>query len=308
MNSFSPDDSLQKRQSPIDMDAGAFREAGYQLIDDIAGFLSTISDLPVTTAPTPRSLQEKLPKGMPLTGSDPSALIKETWRLLVNNSLFNGHPRFWGYITSSPTPVGMLGDLLASAINSNCGAFVLSPLATEIEKQTIQWMGEFIGYHAGGGIMVSGGNMANFVGFLAARKAKANWDIRKLGMQPSMGKWRLYTSSETHTWISKAVDLFGLGLDAIRWIPVDKDQRMDVSELDQIITQDKKGGLVPFLVVGTAGSVGTGSVDQLNEIAAICKKHDCWFHIDGAYGGFASALPELKNIKIFFRALNWQIQ
>jgi aromatic-L-amino-acid decarboxylase len=296
MNHILSDDSLQQRLPKIDMDPAVFREAGYRLIDDIAGFLSSISNLPVTTAPTPGSLEAKLPKSLPLSGSNPSKLIEETWQLLVNNSLFNGHPRFWGYITSSPTPVGMLGDLMASAINSNCGAFVLSPIATEIEKQTIKWLGEFIGYPTGGGIMVSGGNMANFVGFLAARKAKANWDIRKLGMQPSQGKWRVYTSSETHTWISKAADLFGLGLEAIRWIPVDKDQRMDLSQLDKIIAEDKKDGLIPFLVAGTAGSVGTGAVDQLKEVAAICKKYDCWFHIDGAYGGFAAALPELKNL------------
>jgi glutamate/tyrosine decarboxylase-like PLP-dependent enzyme len=223
-------------------------------------------------------------------------LITETWQLLVKNSLFNGHPRFWGYVTSSPTPIGMLGDLLASAVNSNCGAFVLSPMAAEIEKQTIQWLGELIGYPAGSGIMVSGGNMANFIGFLAARKAKSNWDIRKLGLQPSQGKWRVYTSAETHTWINKAADLFGLGLEAVRWIPVDADQRMQVSLLDHQITEDKKQGLIPLLVAGTAGSVGTGAVDSLNEIAAICKKHDCWFHIDGAYGGFAAALPELKKM------------
>ncbi len=285
---------MENRQPLIDMDAEEFRDAGHLLIDKIAGFLSSISDLPVTTSPTPGSLQAKLPNSLPISGSDPSTLIEECWQLLVKNSLFNGHPKFWGYITSSPAPVGMLGDLMASAINSNCGAFVLSPMATEIEKQTIQWLGEFIGYKAGSGIMVSGGNMANFVGFLAARKAKANWDIRKLGIQPAQGSWRVYTSSETHTWINKAVDLFGLGLDAIRWIPVDKDQRMDLSQLDKIITDDKNEGLVPFLVAGTAGSVGTGAVDQLKELAAICKKHDCWFHIDGAYGGFAAALPELK--------------
>jgi glutamate/tyrosine decarboxylase-like PLP-dependent enzyme len=296
MNPLLPDEALYQRQSPIEMDSSAFREAGHQLIDDIADFLSSISDYPVTTAPTPRSLQAKLPKAIPITGMDPTALVKETWRLLVNNSLLNGHPRFWGYITSSPAPLGMLGDLLASAVNSNCGAFVLSPMATEIEKQTIQWLGELIGYPAGGGVMVSGGNMANFIGVLAARKAKVNWDVRKLGLQPSQGKWRVYTSAETHTWISKAVDLFGLGLDAIRWIPVDGDQKMNVSLLDQTLTEDKKEGLIPFLVVGTAGSVGTGAVDPFNEIAAVCKKHDCWFHIDGAYGGFAAALPELKDL------------
>jgi glutamate/tyrosine decarboxylase-like PLP-dependent enzyme len=168
-------------------------------------------------------------------------------------------------------------------------------MATEIEKQTIQWLGEWIGFPAGGGIMVSGGNMANFVGFLAARKAKANWDIRKLGLGTSGGNWRIYTSSETHTWISKAADLFGLGLDAIQWIPVDSEQRMDVTALEHRMAKDKSLGLIPLLVVATAGSVGTGATDPLKEIAAICKKHDCWFHIDGAYGGFAAALPELKN-------------
>lgn len=296
MSPVLPHEESDQRQSPIDMDAASFREAGHQLINDIADLLSSIRNNKVTTSPTPRSLQAKLPQEMPLTGMKTESLIKESWQLLVNNSLFNGHPRFWGYITSSPAPVGMLGDLLASAVNSNCGAFVLSPMATEIEKQTIQWLGTMIGYPAGAGIMVSGGNVANFVAFLAARKAKADWDIRKLGLQPAEGKLRIYTSAETHTWISKAADLFGMGLDAIRWIPIDADLRMNVEILDQKITEDKKQGFIPFIVIGTAGSVGTGAVDPLKEIAAICKKHDCWFHVDGAYGGFAAALPELKNL------------
>jgi len=296
MKSYLPDESLRQHPMPVEMDAKIFREAGYVLIDHIAEFLSSLSALPVTTAPTPGSVRAKLPSSLPFTGSDPLILIKETWQLLVNNSLFNGHPRFWGYITSSPAPMGMLGDLMASAINSNCGAFVLSPMATEIEKQTIQWLGSMIGYPAGAGIMVSGGNMANFVGFLAARKAKADWDIRKLGMKPSQGRWCVYTSAETHTWINKAADLFGLGLDAIRWIPVDRDQRMNIPALREAIVKDLAEGLIPFLVAGTAGSVGTGAVDSLRELAEICEQYDCWFHIDGAYGGFAAALPELKDL------------
>ena len=130
MKDLLPDEG--KRRPPIEMDAVAFRKAGHQLIDDIADFLTSLRDYPVTTAPTPGLLKAKLPKSIPLTGADPAALIKETWQLLANNSLLNGHPRFWGYITSSPAPLGMLGDLLAAAVNSNCGAFVLSPLATEI--------------------------------------------------------------------------------------------------------------------------------------------------------------------------------
>ena len=283
------------RASLIEMNSKAFRKAGHQLIDDISGLMESMHNLPVTTAPTPASLQSKLPVDFPIAGTDPDVLLKETWDLLIHNSLFNGHPRFWGYITSSPAPMGMLGDLMASAVNSNCGAYVLSPVATEIEKQTIRWLGEWIGYPADGGIMVSGGNMANFIGFLAARKAKAHWDIRKQGLGPAQGKWKIYTSAETHTWINKAADLFGLGIDSIQWIPVDQFQRMDIVLLEQRILEDKKQGLIPLMVAATAGSVGTGAIDPLNEIARICRQHDCWFHIDGAYGGFASALPELKK-------------
>ena len=284
------------REKRIDLDSENFRQIGYQLIDDIAGFLSGIGNYPVTPAPLPHIIRELLPGRLPEKGADPSSLVKETWGLMVNNSLFNGHPRFWGYITSSPTPLGMLADLLAAAINSNCGAFVLSPMATEIERQTIQWLGEFIGYPAGAGVMVSGGNMANFVGFVAGRKAKATWDIRKEGLQPSQGKWRVYSSADTHTWINKAVDLFGLGLDAISWIPVDKSQSMDIAALEEKINVDRKKDLVPLMIIGTAGSVGTGAVDDLEKIAAICQRENCWFHVDGAYGGFASALPELKPL------------
>jgi aromatic-L-amino-acid decarboxylase len=282
--------------SRLNMEADTFREIGHQLIDDIADFLSSIGDHPVTTSPLPHILREKLPASMPVNGMESAALLKETWQLMVNNSLFNGHPRFWGYITSSPTPIGMLGDLLASAINSNCGAYVLSPMATEIEKQTIQWLAQLIGYPAGSGIMVSGGNMANFLGFLAARKAKAGWNIRDQGLQPSQGKWRVYTSAETHTWINKAADLFGLGLESLRWIPVDRDQRMDIHKLEQAIVDDNNAGLIPLMIVGTAGSVSTGTVDPLDKIAALCKKYHCWFHVDGAYGGFAAALPELGEM------------
>ena len=294
--SSSITDSRQSREQSIDLDPGIFRQAGHRLVDDIADFLSGIRKYPVTPAPLPHELRQKLPESMPEKGADALTLVKEAWDLMLNHSLFNGHPRFWGYITSSAAPLGMLADLLASAINSNCGAYVLSPMATEIEKQTIQWLAGFIGFPAGSGIMVSGGNMANFVGFLAGRKAKAGWDIRKEGLQPSRGKWRIYSSADTHTWINKATDLFGLGLDAISWIPIDKSQRMDIVALEKKILSDKEEGLVPMMIIGTAGSVGTGAVDELDKIAIICQRENCWFHVDGAYGGFAASLPELRSL------------
>ena len=166
-------------------------------------------------------------------------------------------------------------------------------MATEIEAQTVRWIAEFIGFPAAcGGLLVSGGNMANFVCFLAARTAKAGWDVRKAGVGNSAPRLLVYASSETHTWIQKAADLFGLGTDAIRWIPVDEHQRMKTHELRRQIAEDRAAGHQPFIVVGTAGSVSTGAVDPLRDIGAICREFDLWFHVDGAYGALAAAVPE----------------
>jgi glutamate/tyrosine decarboxylase-like PLP-dependent enzyme len=140
-----------------------------------------------------------------------------------------------------------------------------------------------------GGLLVSGGNMANFVGFLAARAARAEY-VRSAGLQAG-APLRVYASSETHTWIQKAADLFGLGTDAIRWIPADAHQRMDVALLERQIVADREHGDVPLLVAGAAGTVSTGAVDPLAAIAAICKRQDVWFHVDGAYGAVAARVP-----------------
>ena len=136
--------------------------------------------------------------------------------------------------------------------------------------------------------------MANFVGLLTGRAAKAGWDIRERGVAGEPGRrLRVYGSVETHTWIQKAADLGGLGTASIRWIPTDAQLRMDVSALRRQLETDEAAGDVPCLVVGAAGSVSTGAVDPLPDIAAVCREHGAWFHVDGAYGGFAAALPDI---------------
>jgi aromatic-L-amino-acid decarboxylase len=188
----------------------------------------------------------------------------------------------------------MFGDFLAAALNQNVGAWGLSPMASEIECQAVRWMAELIGFpQTGGGLFVSGGNMANFVGVLAARAALAGWDVRAEGL--TRGSLVLYGSAETHTWIQKAADLFGFGTNAIRWVPTDADQRMDVSALRRQIDADRKAGLQPFFVAGTAGSVSTGAVDPLPEIAALCREEKLWFHVDGAYGAVAAQVPGVPD-------------
>jgi glutamate/tyrosine decarboxylase-like PLP-dependent enzyme len=185
-----------------------------------------------------------------------------------------------------------LGDFLASAVNPNVGAWTLSPAATEIESQTVRWIASLIGYPLEcGGLLVSGGNMANFVCLLAARAAKADWNVREQGVAAESGRrLRLYCSTETHTWIQKAADLSGLGTSSIRWIPTDKKLRMNVDALRRQIEADRAAGDVPCFVAGTAGSVSTGAVDPLPEINALCREYGVWFHVDGAYGGFAAAV------------------
>ena len=200
---------------------------------------------------------------MPDSGTDPGELLDRAADLLFDHSLFNGHPRFWGYITSSAAPIGALGEMLAAAVNPNVGAWPLSPMASEIEAQTIRWIAEMLGYPEDcGGLFVSGGNMANIVGFLAARRAGVGHDVRAKGLDGV--RLRVYCSKETHTWVQKAADISGMGTDAIRWIAVNDRMQIDVSALRQQIEEDLASGDRPFLVVGSAGTVSTGAVDPLS--------------------------------------------
>ena len=284
---------IEKRAAPLAMQPEEFRALGYQLVDRIAAFLDSLPDRRVTPGESPLDVRQALgaERPLPQRGANPALLLNHAADLLFEHSLFNGHPRFWGYITSSAAPIGALGDLLAAAVNPNVGAWLLSPMASEIEAQTIRWIAEMLSYPPDcAGLFVSGGNMANLVCFLAARQAKAGWNVRTEGMRH--GRLRVYCSKETHTWIQKAADISGLGTDAIRWIPTDRELQMNIAALNKQISIDLEAGDKPFLVVGTAGSVSTGAIDPLPELAAICREFNLWFHVDGAYGGLAAVLPD----------------
>lgn len=294
MKFLDPTLNLRERQAPLTMSSAEFRQVGHELVERIAELLEELPQRPVTAGESPQTIRQVLGAApLPEQGTPAGELLAEATDLLFDHSLFNGHPKFWGYITAAAAPIGVLADFLAAAVNPNVGAFTLSPIATEIEAQTVRWIADLIGYpRTCGGLLVSGGNMANFVGFLAARKAKAPWAIQTEGLGTAAPRLIAYVSKETHTWIDKAADLFGLGAKAVRWIDVNDQQQMDIVALEQQIKADRAAGLLPFLVVGTAGTTNTGAVDPLPEIAAICRQYDLWFHVDGAYGAPAAALPE----------------
>jgi len=289
----------EKRSTPLEINATDFRTIGHHLVDLIGDFLETLPQLPITSGETPTEIRKALNAelSLPDDGSDPAKLLEHTAELLFDHSLFNSHPRFWGYITAPAAPIGILGDFLAAAVNANSGAWFLSPMASEIEAQTIRWIAQLLNYPVNcGGLLVSGGNMANMVGLLAARQAKAGWDARTEGLYGGKAQQlKIYCSKETHTWVHKAADLSGVGTDGIRWISTDKDLCMDVDELRKQIHTDREAGEQPFIVIGTAGSVSTGAIDPLDEIANVCREEDLWFHVDGAYGGFSAMLPDAPS-------------
>ena len=287
-----------KRETPIQIPKEEFKKVGYQLVDAIAEFMDTIAKKPVTTGESPTQLQLIIgSQPLPQDGKPAQEILTKATDLLFNHSLLNGHPKFLGYITSSPAPMGALADFLAAAVNPNVGANILSPIATQIEKQTVKWLAELIGVSPSyGGLLVSGGNMANFTAFLAARTAKAPKTVKEEGLASTSQPLVIYCSKTTHTWVEKAAILFGLGSKAIRWIQTDSHNKMDNAVLEQTIRIDLDRGCRPIMVIGTAGDVSTGAVDELRGIASICKTYDIWFHIDGAYGLPAAVIPALKDM------------
>ena len=281
-------------RSALDMTGAEFREVGHALVDEIAAFYDSLPARSLTRDAGADEIRHKLGTGeLPETGTDAASLFAEVTPLLFDYSLHNGHPKFLGYITSSAAPIGALADLLAAAVNANVGKWDLAPIASEIESQAVRWLADLIGYEVDcSGLMVSGGNMANILGFIAGRTAKAPWDMREVGNHGDPRKMTAYVSAETHTWIQKAADICGLGADSIRWIDTDAEGRMRIDDLEMRIAKDREDGCLPFLVVATAGSVSTGVVDPVRQLAGICRAENLWLHADGAYGAPAAVLPE----------------
>lgn len=277
----------RRESAAVDLTAAEFRALGYRLVDDVASLLEGLRNRPVAPGLKPSEVRARLGTGsLPEHGVDPAELLAQATRLLFEGSTFNGHPRFFGYITASATPIGILAEMLAAAVNQNCGGWALSPTATEIELQTIRWLAELTGFPADcGGVFVSGGNMANIVCFLAAKRRAAE------SAAPG-ARLTCYASVETHTWIDKALDITSLGEGALHRLSIDASGRVSAAELRDAIAADKRAGALPFLVIATAGTTNTGAIDPMEEIADVCRDAGVWLHIDGAYGAPVAALAD----------------
>ena len=277
---------------PIDWKG--MKDLGYRMVEDMMNYLKSVRERPVWQ-PTPMTVKEFFKKPVP---QDPEGLHK-TYQDFLENVLpyptGNIHPRFWGWVLGTGTPFEMLAEMLAAGMNSNVGG--LEHAANYVERQVIDWFKEIMGFPStASGLLVSGGSMANLVGLTVARNFKAGYDLRKHGLQAASQKMTLYGSEELHSSNQKAVELLGLGSDALRKIPVNEEFQIDIDSLKAQVATDRENGYHPICIIGNAGTINTGAFDDFNSLAKICEKENIWFHVDGAFGAWAILPPKLKSL------------
>jgi aromatic-L-amino-acid/L-tryptophan decarboxylase len=279
----------------------AFRALAHQMVDDMLDHLTRLDEQPAWQ-PMPRAVREALQARCPSEGVGAAAAYQDFLELILPYPNGNLHPRYWGWVQGNGTPLGMMADMLASGLNPHLAGFNQAPALAE--HQVLAWLAEIMGFPRGsGGVLVTGGSMANVLGVTVARHAAlkaAGFDVREHGLQPAPGgakppRLLCYGSTETHGWARKAVELLGLGNTAFRRIPAGADYRMDLAALKRAVAADRAAGALPCCVIATAGTVNTGATDDLAAIADFCRSEGIWFHVDGAFGAMLRLSNSLRE-------------
>ena len=270
-------------------DWSELRALGHRMMDDMIDHLANIASGPVWQK-MPAAVRAGFQAPLPAAPMAPEALYESFQETIQPYVTGNTHPRFMGWVHGGGNPVSMLAELLAGAMNANCGGRDHVGLA--VERQVIAWAAEMLGMPATtGGVLLTGSSMANFCAVLCARYKALGEAGRTQGIQGK--KLTAYASAGVHRCVPGALDMAGLGATALRKIPLDAEFRMDVAALRAAIAADKQAGFTPFLLVGTAGSVDVGAFDDLAALADIAAAENMWFHADAAFGALAALAPAL---------------
>jgi glutamate/tyrosine decarboxylase-like PLP-dependent enzyme len=283
---------VEESLDPEDWDS--FRALAHQMVDDMLTYSQTVRDRPVWR-PIPDAARQAMRQPLPSNPASPQDVYQEFCEEILPYPMGNIHPRFWGWVMGNGTPMGVMAEMLAATMNPNMGGG--DHIANEVEAQVIEWMKTMMGFPAGAsGLLVSGGSMANLTGLVVARNTKAGFDIRKEGLQSDHARLVLYGSTEMHSSLEKAVEVMGLGTNSLRQIPVNAEFQIDIPALEESIRSDRQAGFQPFCIVGNAGTVNTGAIDDLAKLAEICQRENLWFHVDGAFGALARLVPGTRGL------------
>ena len=295
-NTAMPPKNLTPPEETLDPeDWEAMQALGHRMIDDMLTYMKTVRERPVWQH-APDQVKAHFNKSLPLGPQPAEDIYEEFLQYILPYPVGNIHPRFWGWVLGTGTVMGAWAELLAASMNTNTGG-IDHHAANHVEKQVIEWFKDLLGFPAAAsGLLTSGCSAANLVGLSVARNTKAGYDLRKTGLRAAPHRMLLYASQESHSSIQKAVELLGLGSEALRLIPVNNLFQIDLEALKLAITQDLQHGHLPFCVVGAAGTTNTGAVDDLNALADICREHNLWFHVDGAFGAWAALAPRARSL------------
>ncbi|MGB8590914.1 MAG: pyridoxal-dependent decarboxylase [Candidatus Acidiferrales bacterium] len=268
-----------------------FRTQAHRMLDDTLDYVEKIRERPVWQ-PIPGEVRARFRGAVPRLPADLAAVHQEFMRDVLPFAAGNVHPGFMGWVHGGGTPVGILAEMLAAGLNANLGGRDQSPV--ELERQVVRWTREIFGFpESASGLFVTGTSLANLIAVVIARDVALGFDVRRRGVAAETKRLTSYASTAVHGCIGKAMDLSGVGSDALRLIPTDDRYRIDLAALENAIQKDRDAGFTPFLVVGTAGTVDTGAIDDLAAISDLCRRESLWFHVDGAYGALAKLAPDL---------------
>ncbi len=288
------DDSKFDRETLDPQDWAALRALGHRMIDDMLHYQETICERPAWQ-PVPEDTKDWFQQTLPEVPQGAERAYEDFFDHVLPYPMGNTHPRFWGWVMGGGTPFGAMADMMAAILNPNMGGGDHG--GKYVENQVLNWCKEMLDYpDYASGLLTSGGSMANLVGVTVARNTKAGFDIRTEGVAAAPRGMVLYSSIETHSSNQKAVELLGLGSEALRKIPINNEYQIDLAALEAVIHSDREQGLHPFCIIGCAGTVNTGAFDDLNALADICNREDMWFHVDGAFGALAELVPELRYL------------
>lgn len=273
-------------------DWASMRALAHRMVDDAITYLETVRERPVWQ-PVPDKVAARFTAPAPLKPAGADAVYQEFLESVFPYPMGNIHPRFWAWYMGNGTVLGALADFMAAIMNPNVGGG--NHVANLVEEQVLNWLKTVIGFPTeASGLLVSGGSMANVLGITIARNDRAGFDVRERGLQGAPQPLVVYASTEVHSCNQKAVELLGLGTHGLCKVAVKDDYTIDLEALTAAIAADRAAGRRPICVIGSAGTVNTGAVDDLDALADLCRREELWFHVDGAIGAVAGLAENLK--------------